>query len=277
MVPGTPGCLIAKPRDFSRHCRPADEHGLDRERLRRAVRAALAGHSLRRAQISLALVDDPTIARLNRQFLRHQGPTDVLSFLLEAGPGWLEGEVVVSAETARREAPRYGWHAARTSCCCTSSTARCTWPATTTARRPAGRGWPLVSRKSWGKYEIQNDKSQTNPKYEAQMLKKGDASRMMPWENAGLLAAVSVIGDFGNLILFEIWDLGFGISSPLQPIAPRRGARDVQPWFWIAVVLLLLVAGAWTLARFAPEAWQRHLPVVRLEGIQPPRADPRRP
>jgi probable rRNA maturation factor len=77
-------------------------------RLRRAVRAALAGASLSRAHISLALVDDRTIARLNRRFLGHRGPTDVLSFLLDEGPGRLEGEVVVSGETARRQAARYG-------------------------------------------------------------------------------------------------------------------------------------------------------------------------
>jgi len=82
---------------------------VDRRRLRRAVRAALAGSPVATASISLALVDDPAIARLNRRFLDHAGPTDVLSFLLEHAPGRLEGEVVVSAETARREAPHYGW------------------------------------------------------------------------------------------------------------------------------------------------------------------------
>ena len=53
-------------------------------------------------QISVAVVDDATIARLNEQFLQHEGPTDVLSFVLEQAEGRLEGEVVVSAETARR-------------------------------------------------------------------------------------------------------------------------------------------------------------------------------
>ncbi|MGD0898136.1 MAG: rRNA maturation RNase YbeY [Thermoguttaceae bacterium] len=90
-------------------------------RLRRAVRAALAGPSAgkaagrpaggrpgAKARISLAVVDDPVIARLNRQFLHHRGATDVLSFVLERRPGWLEAEIVVSAETARREARHYG-------------------------------------------------------------------------------------------------------------------------------------------------------------------------
>ena len=34
-----------------------------------------------------------------------------MSFLLESGPGWLEGEIVVSADTAGRSAPEYGWPA----------------------------------------------------------------------------------------------------------------------------------------------------------------------
>ena len=59
----------------------------------------------------MAVVDDATIARLNEQFLQHEGPTDVLSFVLEQAEGGLEGEVVVSAETALRTAPGFGWSA----------------------------------------------------------------------------------------------------------------------------------------------------------------------
>lgn len=82
---------------------------LDFEQLRKAVRAALAGSEIRKAKICIAVVDDATIARLNKQFLDHDGPTDVLSFPMEERPGWVEAEVVVSAETAQREAAGYGW------------------------------------------------------------------------------------------------------------------------------------------------------------------------
>ena len=82
---------------------------LDRLQLRRAVRTILKGASIREARISLAFVDDPTIARLNVQYLDHKGPTDVLSFVLDQGEGRIEGEVVVSAETASRESHRFGW------------------------------------------------------------------------------------------------------------------------------------------------------------------------
>ncbi len=81
---------------------------LDRRLLRRAVRRVLRGAGVRKARISLAVVDDEVISRLNWRYLRHPGRTDVLSFLLDQGDG-LEGEVVVAAQTALRTAPHYGW------------------------------------------------------------------------------------------------------------------------------------------------------------------------
>jgi probable rRNA maturation factor len=81
---------------------------VDRRLVRRAVRRVLRDAGLRKARISVAVVDDETIARLNWQYLRHRGPADVLSFLLEQDDG-LEGEVIVGAEAALRTAPHYGW------------------------------------------------------------------------------------------------------------------------------------------------------------------------
>lgn len=48
----------------------------------------------------VALVDDATIAELHERYLHVSGPTDVLSFP--------HGEIVVSGETARREAEARG-------------------------------------------------------------------------------------------------------------------------------------------------------------------------
>jgi probable rRNA maturation factor len=73
------------------------------------VRRVLKGEGIESAEISIALVDDHTIHRLNKQFLGHDYATDVLSFPLSHEAGHLEGEIVVSAETAAREAVRYGW------------------------------------------------------------------------------------------------------------------------------------------------------------------------
>jgi len=63
--------------------------------------------------ISLVLCDDPTIQELNRRFLNHNYPTDVLSFPLSEGEGTskgkkgLVGEIIISVETAKRNAKRY--------------------------------------------------------------------------------------------------------------------------------------------------------------------------
>jgi len=82
---------------------------LDRRRLRAAIAAVLADSPYTRSTVSLAVVDDATIHQLNREYLDHDWPTDVLSFVLDDDPPALEGELIVSADTAVREAPRYGW------------------------------------------------------------------------------------------------------------------------------------------------------------------------
>jgi probable rRNA maturation factor len=88
-----------------------EQHQLvfDPARLTRAAEAILRDAGIEQAQLSIAIVDDATIHALNRQFLAHDYPTDVLSFALEQGPGSLEGEVVASAETAVRSAADFGW------------------------------------------------------------------------------------------------------------------------------------------------------------------------
>jgi probable rRNA maturation factor len=82
---------------------------LDRSRLREIARAVLGGEGVAAAAVSLAFVDNPTVHRLNKQFLNHDEPTDVLTFPL-SGPGakTLEGEIVIGAEMARFQAAERG-------------------------------------------------------------------------------------------------------------------------------------------------------------------------
>jgi len=82
---------------------------VNKPRLRSAVKAVLEGEAIAQAQISVAVVDDETISRLNCQYLKQDHATDVLSFLLEQDGDRLEGEVIVSGETAAATAGRYGW------------------------------------------------------------------------------------------------------------------------------------------------------------------------
>jgi len=82
---------------------------INRHQLRRAVRTVLRGEAVTEGQIELAVVDDPTIRRLNGRYLQHDEPTDVLSFVLERSPTSLEGQIVVSTDRAKAAAPRVGW------------------------------------------------------------------------------------------------------------------------------------------------------------------------
>jgi probable rRNA maturation factor len=85
---------------------------VDAAQIRQAVEQVLRDADLEHAEVSVAVVGDEAIHALNRQYLRHDYPTDVLSFLLERRGAELEGEIVVSGETAARVAGELGWPAA---------------------------------------------------------------------------------------------------------------------------------------------------------------------
>jgi probable rRNA maturation factor len=85
------------------------EHRVSVRQLRKAIREVLCGEELHAASISLAIVDDQTIHRLNQRFLKHDYPTDVLSFVLDRDGHSLDGEIIVSADTAASACGEYGW------------------------------------------------------------------------------------------------------------------------------------------------------------------------
>ncbi len=84
---------------------------IDESLIRRAVLEILSGEGVTGGQISVAVVDDPTIHEINRRHLEHDYPTDVISFVLECEDGLLDGEVIVSADMACSVAEDLGWPA----------------------------------------------------------------------------------------------------------------------------------------------------------------------
>ncbi len=80
---------------------------IDPQRLIEAVRQVLRQESVAAAEINVALVDDDEMQQLNRRYLEHDYPTDVLSFTY-ASPPRLEGELVIGAERAKRVAAENG-------------------------------------------------------------------------------------------------------------------------------------------------------------------------
>ncbi len=126
---------VVPPRPHSRSGAPGPSRALPRYRVSLANRQRrvsvrtdrlrrLAARVLRAAvpgggELSVLLVDDTAIAQLNAAYRGRPQPTDVLSFSqLEgatptgaaraAGDGLLLGDVVISAETARRQARSRG-------------------------------------------------------------------------------------------------------------------------------------------------------------------------
>ncbi|MFW5867703.1 MAG: rRNA maturation RNase YbeY [Armatimonadota bacterium] len=66
--------------------------------------------------VSIAVVDDDRIREINRSFRGTDATTDVIAFEAEDEPDRLAGEVIVSADTALRQAEEYN-HSIRRELC----------------------------------------------------------------------------------------------------------------------------------------------------------------
>jgi len=84
---------------------------VDETRMRNVVTSILHDAGAASGSVSLAVVDDDAIARLHGQYLGHDEPTDVMSFLLERDGDRIEAEVILSGQTAAEAARRYEWPA----------------------------------------------------------------------------------------------------------------------------------------------------------------------
>jgi probable rRNA maturation factor len=87
-------------------------HLVDEPQLVSAVQSVFSDSDFSSSNVSVAIVDDATMHELNSRYLDHDWPTDVLSFVLEDDGDHLEGEIVVSADTAAASAAEIGWPSA---------------------------------------------------------------------------------------------------------------------------------------------------------------------
>jgi probable rRNA maturation factor len=90
--------------------------GVDSRALVATARKLLAALGESDSSLSLSLINDTAMRELNREHRGRDAPTDVLSFSLDArvrrdgasnNPERLLGDVVISLETARRQAAAY--------------------------------------------------------------------------------------------------------------------------------------------------------------------------
>ncbi|HQR07554.1 MAG TPA: rRNA maturation RNase YbeY [Gemmatales bacterium] len=82
---------------------------LDFARIKMVARGVLAGEGVTDGKITLAFMTDPAIHALNKRFLEHDEPTDVITFPYSQKP--LHGDLAISTDTAITAAAERG-HAA---------------------------------------------------------------------------------------------------------------------------------------------------------------------
>ena len=86
---------------------------INTRKIRRAAEKILGALDFQGYELSVVIVDDSEITQLNRRYFHRSRPTNVISFPMAAeGPVALRskvlGDVVISAETARRQAGEAG-------------------------------------------------------------------------------------------------------------------------------------------------------------------------
>jgi probable rRNA maturation factor len=84
--------------------------GVSRVRVRAAAVAALEYERIRNAMLSITFVGSAAMTAMNRRYLRHQGPTDVISFGLGrvGKSGAVIGDIYICPDVARANAKRQG-------------------------------------------------------------------------------------------------------------------------------------------------------------------------
>jgi probable rRNA maturation factor len=87
---------------------PQDAVPIDRGFMRQVARGVLEGEGISDAQVSVAFVDEVTSRTLNNRYLKHDEPTDVLSFPLSEGAEKLNGELVICAAVAKAQSEMRG-------------------------------------------------------------------------------------------------------------------------------------------------------------------------
>lgn len=86
------------------------------DEIRQKIRLLLNDRDVARAELSIVFLDNASIHAINREYLDHDEPTDVITFSLEddfesGDSGGLSGEILVSAEMAINVAQEIDWPA----------------------------------------------------------------------------------------------------------------------------------------------------------------------
>lgn len=81
---------------------------LDPHWVEEVAHRALRHLGLEGKELSVVLLDDEGIAELNRRWLKRDRPTNVIAFPMDGPQDFVLGDIVISTETAQREAAERG-------------------------------------------------------------------------------------------------------------------------------------------------------------------------
>ena len=84
-----------------------DDIEIDEEKIKFICSKIISDAGFRTGHLGVVLTDNTTIRVLNREYLEHDCPTDVISFGLELTEEHLEADVVVSAEVAKERCKEF--------------------------------------------------------------------------------------------------------------------------------------------------------------------------
>ncbi len=84
----------------------SDRKLLPLKQVKEIVNITLEKNKIRTASVNVIYVGDSDIWELNKSFLKHNRPTDVITFTLEEKP--IEGEIYISVDTAEKQAVEFG-------------------------------------------------------------------------------------------------------------------------------------------------------------------------
>jgi probable rRNA maturation factor len=90
-----------------------DRYRIAHEEIKKKAKTILNALECHDGELSILIVNDPEIAKLNKTYLGRSGPTNVIAFSMQEGPFGqispnLLGDVVISLDTAAREAEDAG-------------------------------------------------------------------------------------------------------------------------------------------------------------------------
>ena len=88
-------------------------HPIETQKIEVKAQAILDALDCREGELSILIVDDPCITKINHAYLDHGGPTNVISFSMREGEfgdinPHLLGDVIISADTCAKEAQEAG-------------------------------------------------------------------------------------------------------------------------------------------------------------------------